>query len=110
MNINPRQMQSMMKKLGIQQVDIPANEVIIKQDDKEIVILNPNVVKVNMMGQETFQITGEIHERELSKAPEITEEDIETVANQANVSKEDALEALKQTDGDIAEAILKSKK
>ena len=37
---------------------------------------------------------------------EITDEDVKTVINQANCSKEDALEALKHSEGDIAEAII----
>ena len=73
--MNPRKMQQMMKKMGIQQVEIPATEVIIKGEEKEIVITDPQVSKVNMMGQETFQITGQVEEKELSTEPEISEED-----------------------------------
>jgi nascent polypeptide-associated complex subunit alpha len=105
--MNPRKMQQMMKKMGIKQVDIPATEVIIKTEDKEIVITEPNVAKVNMMGQETFQITGSIHEREKETKPEISEDDIKTVAEQAKVSLEKAKEAIEEANGDLAEAIMK---
>jgi len=74
-------MQQMMRQMGIQQQEINATEVIIKTADKEFIITNPSVAKVNMMGQETFQISGEITERELSStslASEISEEDIKT--------------------------------
>ena len=81
--LNPRKMQQMMKQLGIQQVDIPATEVIIRTEDKEIIISNPSVAKVNMMGQETFQISGVIREEKISSAPEISEDDIGTVMEQA---------------------------
>ncbi len=107
MGINPRKMQQMMKRMGINQSEIDASEVIIRTAEKEIIITNPQVAKVNMMGQETFQISGNIHERELSTEPEITEEDIKTVAEQADVSEEKAKEALEESKGDIAEAILK---
>lgn len=100
-------MQQMMKRMGINQSEIDASEVIIRTAEKEIIITNPQVAKVNMMGQETFQISGNIHERELSTEPEITEEDIKTVAEQADVSEEKAKEALEESKGDIAEAILK---
>ena len=93
--VNPRQMQGMMKKMGVSQVDIPATEVIIKTADKEIIIVNPQVAKVKMMGQETFQISGEIHEREVSTEPEINEDDIQTVIDQTGVQKEDAMPLLK---------------
>ncbi len=36
--MNPRKMQQAMKKMGIQQVEIPATEVIIKTPEKEIII------------------------------------------------------------------------
>ena len=105
--MNPRKMQQMMKRMGIQQVDIPATEVIIKTEDKEIVITEPNVAKVNMMGQETFQITGSIHEREKETKPDISEDDIKTVAEQAGVSSEQAKTAIEEANGDLAEAIMK---
>ena len=108
--MNPRKMQQMMRKMGMQQQEIPATEVIIKTDDKEIVITEPSVSKVNMMGQETFQISGEIHERETSSEPEISEDDVKTVVEQANCSEDEAKQALEETSGDIAEAILKLKK
>lgn len=104
--MNPRKMQQMMKQLGIQQVDIPAKEVIIKTEGKEIIIANPSVSKINMMGQETFQITGEVHEQETSSASEISEEDIETIMEQTGVDEQTAKKAIKQADGDLAEAIL----
>jgi nascent polypeptide-associated complex subunit alpha len=102
-------MQQMMKKMGIQQVDIPATEVIIKSEDKEIVITEPSVAKVNMMGQETFQISGNIQERESSSEPEISEDDVKTVAEQAGVEIEEAKKALEESKGDIAAAILSLK-
>jgi nascent polypeptide-associated complex subunit alpha len=107
--MNPRQMRMAMKKLGIQQEEIPAKEVIIRLEDKEIVISNPSVSKVNMMGQDTYQVVGEEHERSSSSEPEISDEDIATVAEQAGVSKEKALKTIKECKGDLAEAILKLK-
>ena len=104
--MNPRKMQQMMKKMGIQQVDIPATEVIIKTADQEIIITNPNVAKVNAMGQETFQIVGEQVERALSTEAEINEDDIKTVMEQSNVDEDKAKDALEKSKGDIAEAII----
>ena len=104
--MNPRKMQQMMKQMGIQQVDIPATEVIIKTAYKEIIITNPSVAKVNMMGQENFQISGNVEERELSTAPDISEDDVKTVMEQANVSEEQAKAAIEGAEGDLAEAIM----
>jgi nascent polypeptide-associated complex subunit alpha len=107
--MNPRMMRQAMKRMGIQQVEIEADEVIIRSKDKEIIITEPQVSKVNMMGQETFQVVGNIHERERSSEPEISKDDIKTVAEQAEVSEEEAETALKESKGDIAAAILKLK-
>ncbi len=102
--INPRQMQSMMKKLGIKQEDIDAQEVIIKTQDKNIIIKNPQVALVDMMGNKSFQISGEI-----SEESSISEDDIDTVAEKANVDKKQAKAALEKSKGDLAEAILSIK-
>lgn len=104
--MNPRQMKKMMQKMGIQQQDVDADLVIIKSGNKETIISEPNVVKVNMMGQETFQITGNISERVASTEPEISEDDIKTVMEQASVDKEKARAALEASDGDLAKAII----
>lgn len=107
--VNPRQMRAAMQKMGIQQEEIDAVEVIIKLHDKEIVISNPQVVRVNMMGQKSYQISGEQEERSLNSTPEINDDDIETVMSQTGVSKEDARVAIEDADGDLAQAIMKLK-
>ncbi len=101
--MNPKMIKQAMKRMGIKQEEIDAREVIIKTEDKEIIVRNPEVLKINMGGQETLQITGTLEERNLE---EFTEEDVETVAKQANVNKEKAREALKKRGGDLAAAIL----
>jgi nascent polypeptide-associated complex subunit alpha len=105
--VNPRQMQQAMKKLGVKQEEIDATEVIIKTPDKDLIIKNPQVSKINMMGQESLQITGDIEEME--RKLEINEDDIKTVIDQAGVSEEEAKKAIEETNGDLAEAILKLK-
>lgn len=105
-NINPKQMQKMMAKMGMKQEEIDAEEVIIKCKDKQIRILNPSVTKINVMGQETIQIMGDLQEESLEK---YNEEDIKTVIEQTNCSEEEAKQALEETN-DLAEAILKLKK
>ena len=100
-------MQKAMKRLGIKQEEIDAEVVIIKTHDKDFVIKNPHVSKVNMMGQETFQITGEITEEDKNDKADIGEDDIETVMGQTGCSREESLKALEETNGNLAEAILK---
>jgi len=107
--LNSRQAQAMMRKMGIQQVEVDATEVIIKCPDKEIVIQNPQVSKVNMMGQETFQVIGEPQERSISSEPEINEDDIKTVMQQTGATEEKARESIKENNGDLAKTIMSLK-
>lgn len=92
-----------MKQMGIKQEDIDASKVIIeKSDGGKILINNPSVVKVNMSGNESFQITGDISEEEEA----ITNDDINIVMEKTGASEEDARKALKDSNGDLTEAIM----
>jgi nascent polypeptide-associated complex subunit alpha len=104
--MNPRKMQQMMKKMGVAQQDIEATRVIIETPEKNLIIDDPQVAKVNMMGQETLQVSGQIREEEKDTTPELSEDDIKTVMDQTDVSEEIARKALELTKGDIAEAIM----
>ncbi len=104
--MNPRDIQKAMKRMGIKQEEIDATEVIIKTSDKEIIINNPQVSKVNMMGQETFQVIGQAEERLISSEPEINQDDIKTVMQQTGVTEEKAKEAIEKNDNDLAKAIM----
>jgi nascent polypeptide-associated complex subunit alpha len=102
--LNPKKMQAMMKQLGMSQDEIDASKVTIdKTDGSQIIITDPSVVKINMQGQDSFQISGEINEGE----PDNSEGDLKTVMEKTNASEKDAKKALEETDGDLAEAILK---
>jgi len=106
MRINPRQIEKAMKRMGMQAVPMEADEVVIKTPEKDIVISNPQVTSINMMGQQTYQITGEVEEREHER---FTPDDIRMVMEKAGVSEEEARKALLE-EGDLAAAILKLKK
>ncbi len=106
MKINPKQLERAMKQMGMHMTHIDAEEVIIKTSDGEIVITDPEVSKVNMMGQETFQITGNITEKEKEG---FSDDDVEMVMDQTGASEEDVRGMLKKTN-DLAETILNLKK
>ncbi len=105
MNISPSMMKKLMKQLNAE--EIPAIEVIIKTDSHDLVIKNPQVVKTKAMGIESYQVSGEAEL--MPNAPDITEEDINLVQEQTNCTREEAENALHETKGDIAEAIMKIK-
>jgi nascent polypeptide-associated complex subunit alpha len=102
-NLDPKKMQAVMKQMGINQEEINASKVIIeKEDGSKIIIGNPSVVKIKMQGQESFQITGDVSEKDDG----FSEKDIEVVMQKTNCSREEAETALKET-GDLADAIMK---
>jgi len=103
-NIDPKKIAGMMSKMGIKNEEIPAERVIIEQPDKKIIIENPSVTKISMQGQESFQISGEI--REEAKEEGISEEDIKTVMEKTRKTRLESEVALKEANGDIAEAII----
>lgn len=107
--LNPKKMQAMMKQLGMGQEEIPASRVVIeKPDNTKIVIENPSVTKISIQGQESFQVSGEIKEE--NEEHGISEEDIKTVIEKTGSTKKEAVSALENSSGDLAEAILKLSK
>lgn len=98
--MDPKLVKQAMKKMGMKQDDIPATEVIIKTPDKDLIIRNPTVQKITMMGEESFQITGDVEESANN------EEDIKTVMEQTSCSRNEALSALEKSNGDLAKAIM----
>lgn len=92
------------KELGV------VEEVIIRLRDKELILKNPNVVEMKIEGEHVYQIVGgEIEEREVGVCEgtyEPSQEDTALVAAQAGVSEDEARNALIETRGDLAKAIL----
>ncbi len=105
--IDPKQMEKMMKQMGMQTENIDAVEVVIRMPEKEIIISEPSVSKIKMGGQETFQIVGNVSERAAQK---FSLDDVKTVCGQTGISEAEARKALEESGGDLAEAIMKLKK
>jgi nascent polypeptide-associated complex subunit alpha len=102
--LNPKKMQAMMKQMGIKQEEIEASRVVIdKTDGDKIVIENPNVMKINMQGQESWQISGDAKEEDVEG---IKEEDVQLVVEKTGKSEKEARGALEGANGEIAEAIM----
>jgi len=108
--IDPKKMQAMMKQLGMVQEEIDAERVIIEKSDGKIIIENPSVVKINMQGQENFQISGDILEETGSESEDTEndkfDEDVNTIMEKVGCIEEEAKMALEKANGDLTEAIL----
>jgi nascent polypeptide-associated complex subunit alpha len=96
-----RRMKKMMNQMGVDMEEIEGvEEVVIKTGTKEIVIDDADVNSIEAQGQKTYQVVGESRARS-----RVDDEDVSLVAEQADVDEDDAREALKTTDGDLAAAI-----
>lgn len=111
--MNPRQMKQMMSRMGIKTEEMEAKKVVISCADKDVIIENPEVMKMMMPGQTIYNVTGGTISEQLPSdeepALEISEEDVQMVAEQAGVTPSEAKKALEDSNGDIAEAIIKLK-
>ena len=118
--MDSRRARRMMKQMGMNMDELgDIKRVILQGDNKEIVIEGPQVTSINVQGAKMYQVAGGSEtERKILSAgaveadPEeeplvLPEEDILLVAQQSNVSIEKAKAALENSDGDLAQAIIK---
>lgn len=118
---NARQMELMMKRLGMATESVDGvEEVIIRTRDKEHVFKAPEVTILTVQGVRTYQVVGssEVRKRTATTAPAVggaaapvelagpPEEDIELVMSQAGAERDEAIAALEATHGAPAEAIM----
>lgn len=100
-NLDPKQMEKMMRQMGINSRNIPATRVIIETEGQRLIVSEPQVTEITMQGQKSFQIAGKV-----STEDSLNEEDVKMVMEQAQVDHDKAMAALKKSNGNIAEAIV----
>ncbi|MEM2795676.1 MAG: nascent polypeptide-associated complex protein [Candidatus Hadarchaeales archaeon] len=104
--MNKRQMEKMMKQLGVKISELEnVEEIVIRTRSQEIIIKEPSVTITEIQGQKIYQISGKEEEKK-----RIEEEDVRLVMEQTGASREEARSVLERTNGDLAEAILLLKK
>lgn len=103
--MDPKGMAKMMAQMGIKTEEIDAVKVTIElKEGGKLVVFEPQVVQIDMKGQKSFQISGKV-----SEEMDAGEDDIKMVMEAAGCSREEAQNALRETNGDIAEAIIRLK-
>jgi alpha-NAC-related protein len=100
---DPRKVEQMMKKLNITTKQIEATEVIIKTKEGNLVIEAPEIMIMNMMGRDVYQITGKA--KKGAKA-----EDIRMVMEHTGKDKVTVEKKLEELNNDLAKAIMELKK
>jgi len=109
--LNPRQLNQMMRQMGISIEEISdVEEIVIKTRDAELLFEKPLVTVIDAPGSKMYQITGTpIKRSRLGAEPEsevsLSPEDVALVMEKAGCSEAEARAALAETKGDLAEAI-----
>jgi nascent polypeptide-associated complex subunit alpha len=102
-----REMRRMLDKMGLEMKDLGSiEEVIIKTDTKELYLIKPQVIEMKGKDSTIFQVVATNVEEKQRDIPVFKEEDVILVMQQATVSKERAIQALIDSKGDMAQAIL----
>jgi nascent polypeptide-associated complex subunit alpha len=102
-----REMRRMLDKMGLEMKDMGnIEEVIIRTDTKELYLIKPQVIEMKGKDSTIFQVVATDIEEKQREVPTFKEEDIILVMQQASVSREKAINALTESKGDLAQAIL----
>jgi nascent polypeptide-associated complex subunit alpha len=102
-----REMRRMLDKMGLEMKDLGSiEEVIIKTETKELYLIKPQVIEMKGKDSTIFQVVATNIEEKQRDTPVFKEEDVILVMQQATVSKERAIQALMDSKGDMAQAIL----
>lgn len=102
-----RQMRRMLDRMGLNMNELNnVQEVIIRTADKEIIIKEPVVAELKAQDSTIYQVIASDVEERAVERKSFSDEDIMLVMQQTGVSREIAIKALEDADGDIAKAIL----
>jgi nascent polypeptide-associated complex subunit alpha len=110
--VNLRELRRMLKRYGVEVEELQGVKgVTISAEDYEIVIRDPQVAILNLGQQKVVQIVCSSLERVRRETrevprPAVAEEDVEFVAEQTGVSREEAAKAIAEAGGDVARAIM----
>ena len=100
-------MRRMLDKMGLEMKEMgEIEEVVIRTETKELYLIKPQVVEMKGKESTIFQVVATDIEERQKEVPSFREEDVVLVMQQANVSKDTAIQALTDSKGDLAQAII----
>jgi nascent polypeptide-associated complex subunit alpha len=102
-----REMRRMLDKMGLEMKEMgDIEEVIIRTETKELYLIKPQVIEMKGKDSTIFQVVATDIEERQKEIPSFKDEDVVLVMQQASVSKERAIQALIDSKGDLAQAII----
>lgn len=100
-------MRRMLDKMGLEMKEMgEIEEVVIRTETKELYLIKPQVVEMKGKDGTIFQVVATDIEERQKEVPSFREEDVVLVMQQANVNKDRAIQALTDSKGDLAQAII----
>jgi nascent polypeptide-associated complex subunit alpha len=100
-------MRRMLDKMGLEMREMgEIEEVVIRTETKELYLVKPQVVEMKGKDSTIFQVVATDIEERQKEIPSFKEEDVVLVMQQASVSKDRAIQALSDSKGDLAQAII----
>ena len=100
-------MRRMLDKMGLEMKEMnEIEEVVIRTETKELYLIKPQVVEMKGKDSTIFQVVATDIEERQKEIPSFKEEDVVLVMQQASVSKDRAIQALTDSKGDLAQAII----
>ena len=106
-NMDPKAMAGMMKQLGLKTEELKTVKITVELEDGKVMEFeNATLMIMDMKGQKMYQINGEPTIVSNGPPPASNDEDIKMIMEQAHCTREQAEQALKDSNGDIAEAIM----
>lgn len=100
-------MRRMLDKMGLEMKEMgDIEEVVIRTETKELYLIKPQVIEMKGKDSTIFQVVATDIEERQKEVPSFKDEDVVLVMQQASVSKERAIQALIDSKGDLAQAII----
>ena len=135
--INPNELRKMLKRMGVGNLNVEelsaAKVVIYLRNGSVLEVPNPNVAAIKMQGMVIYQVQASERDVKATPSPQqqaspqssiimarpqtapepaVSEEDVRLIMDQTGATRDEAVKALRESGGDLAEAIpkLQSKK
>ncbi|GGP21480.1 NagC family transcriptional regulator [Thermocladium modestius] len=131
--INPNELRKMLKRMGVGNLNVEelsaAKVVIYLRNGSVLEVPNPNVAAIKMQGMVIYQVQASERDVKATSSPQqqaapaqssiimgrpptapepaVSEDDVRLIMDQTGATRDEAVKALRESGGDLAEAILK---